>query len=366
MKIINTLAKTGILLFLIVFCACQKDDVQVKTPAARTVIAYIAANNDLSGDASVSLHQMKQGFTEAGINLIAFIAQVGSNPRLLEIHPDTAKLVKTYPILNSANPAVLSEVLQDAINMYPANEYGLILWSHGSSWMPNGIDLRSFGNDNGTRMNIPELANALPVHFNFILFDACLMGAVEVAYELKDKTDYLIAPSTETIAEGFPYNEIVPELLQPQIDYNAVAQTYFDYYNAQPDAYQSATVSVVEMQYLFGLANSMKQLCESNSVNLQTFNRDSVQRLDVYTERYTFDLLDFTDKIFPNANKDDFTNQLNKVVLCKYHTPQFILEYDINTYCGLSCYIPLPSRSDLTAYYKTLKWYHDAGLNYLF
>jgi len=61
-----------------------------------------------------------------------------------------------------------------------------------------------------------------------------------------------------------------------------------------------------------------------------------------------------------------FINQLNKMVLYKNHTPQFILEYDINTYCGLSCYIPLSSRDDLTTYYKTLKWYTDAGLNYLF
>jgi hypothetical protein len=35
-------------------------------------------------------------------------------------------------------------VLQDAINLYPANEYDLILWSHGSSWMPNGIDLNTY------------------------------------------------------------------------------------------------------------------------------------------------------------------------------------------------------------------------------
>jgi len=366
MKIINIIAKTGILLFLLAFCACQKDDVQVKTPAARTVIAYIAGDNDLSGDASVSLDAMEQGFSEAGVNLIVFIAQTGSNPRLLEIHKGKETPVKTYSTLNTSEPAVLNEILQDAVSLYPAQEYGLILWSHGSSWMPDGSMLRSFGNDNGNRMNIPDLANALPVRFNFILFDACLMGAVEVAYELKDKTDYLIASSTETIAEGFPYNQVIPKLLQPKIDYKTVAQTYFDYYNSQSGAYRSATVSVVETQYLPGLANSMKQLCENNPANLQTFNRTSVQRLDVYNEQYVFDLLDFVNKIFPNANKDDFTNQLNKAVLCKYHTPQFILMYDINTYCGLSCYIPLASRSDLTTYYKTLKWYQDAGLSSLF
>ena len=367
MKNINIIAKTGVFLFLLAFCACQKEESENETPVAdRTIIVYMAADNDLSYDAFESLQQMEQGFSESHTQLIVFFDQGDGNPCLAEIHPDKNKIVNSYPELNSADPAVLNEVLQDAIVLYPAQKYGLILWSHGSSWMPNGIGLRSFGNDNGTRMNIPDLANSLPTKFNFILFDACLMGAVEVVYELKDKADYIIASPTETQATGFPYDAIVPKLLQPAIDYNAVAQTYFNYYNVQQDAYQSATVSVVKTQYLPDLAASMKQLCENNPVNMNTFDRTSVQRLDVYDEQYTFDFLDFTDKIFPNANKDDFVNQLNKVVLYKYHTPQFIMMYDINAFCGLSCYIPLASRPDLTAYYKTLKWYRDAGLNLLF
>ncbi len=72
------------------------------------------------------------------------------------------------------------------------------------------------------------------------------------------------------------------------------------------------------------------------------------------------------DEIFSNANKNDFMNQLNKAVLCKYHTSQFVQKYDINTYCGLGCYIPLSYRDDLNIYYKTLKWYKDAGLDYLY
>ena len=354
----------SILLVFIITACSKEDDIKFVT-SNRTIIAYIAGDNDLAGDAFVSLQQMEQGFSETGVNLIVFIAETGENPQLLEIHPEKEKVVKTCPVLNTADPAVLKEVLQDAIDLYPAQEYGLILWSHGSSWMPASSGLRSFGNDNGSRMNIPDLTENLPVRFKFILFDACLMGSVEVAYELKDKTDYIIASSTETIYEGFPYDEIIPELMQPTIDYNAVAQTYFDYYNTQQGAYQSATVSVVETQQLPALAIAMKQLCENNPVNMAAFDRTSVQRLDVYNEQYTFDLLDFVDKVFPNVNKDDFIAQLNKAVLYKNHTPQFIQGYDINTYCGLSCYIPLSSRGDLNAYYKTLKWYQDAGLEYI-
>ena len=362
----NRLISLSTILLLIVFGACQKEEEMPINPVSRTIIGYMAADNDLSYDAFESLQQMEQGFSETGTRLVVFLDRGDGNPCLAEIYPGKNKIVKSYPELNSANPNVLKEVIQDALDLYPAREYGLILWSHGSSWMPSESYLRSFGNDNGARMNIPDLAANLPVHFNFILFDACLMGAVEVAYELKDKADYIIASPTETVYTGFPYGQIIPELVQPEIDFNKVAQLYFDYYNVQQDAYQSATVSVVETRYLPDLAVAMRHLCENNPVNLQSFDRTSVQRLDVCEEQYTFDLLDFTDKLFPNVDKDDFITQLNKVVLNKYHTPQFIMEYDINVFCGLSCYIPLPDRNDLNTYYKTLKWYRDAGLDYLF
>jgi len=366
MKNIKLIAKTCLILVLAVFSACQKEDIQ-KNPAIRTIIVYMVANNSLYTDVSTSLQQIEQGFSETGTQLVVFIAQPAESPQLLEIHPGKETLVKTYPDdLNAVDPAVLKEITQDVINLYPAKEYGLIMWSHGTSWMPASSLLRSFGNDFGAQMNIPDLANNLPVRFKFILFDACLMGSVEVEYELKDKTDYIIASSTETIYNGFSYDRVIPELIQPAINYHAIAQSYFDYYNEQQGAYQSATVSVVETQRLPALAAAMKQLCENNPVDMAAFDRTSVQRLDVYKEQYTFDLLDFVNKIFPDADKNDFVAQLDKAVLCKYHTPQFILEYDINTYCGLSCYIPIADRDDLNAYYKTLKWYRDAGLNYLF
>lgn len=44
----------------------------------------------------------------------------------------------------------------------------------------------------------------------------------------------------------------------------------------------------------------------------------------------------------------------------------FLSEYEIKTYCGLSCSIPHPQRNDLNSYYKTLKWYKSVGINNVF
>ena len=97
-----------------------------------------------------------------------------------------------------------------------------------------------------------------------------------------------------------------------------------------------------------------------------SIDRGSIQRLDLYKEQYTFDLLDFVDKAFTSIDKSTFVNQLNQAVIYKAHTPMFLSEYEIETYCGLSCYIPHPQRDDLNIYYKTLEWYRAAGIYNLF
>lgn len=354
--------------FLSVFIvtACNKDEWSSIESVNRTIIVYMAADNDLSADALADIEEMKQGFSETKNNLIVFVDITGKPPYLLKIDEKKETVIKLYSELDSADPETLAKITREIIRLYPAEEYGLILWSHGTSWFPAGVALRSFGKDtgygNGSGINMVELAESLPVKFKFILMDACLMGSVEVAYELKDNTDFIIASSTETIYTGFPYDKIIPELIKPMIDYKAVAQHYFDDYDNLKGAYRSATVSVIETQYLRELLRQLKVIFGNNTKNTYLFDRTSVQRMDNYEEQYCFDLADFVNVFFPETDKSRFIDQLNKTVIYKAHTPMFLSKYEINTYCGLSCYIPHPLREDLNNYYKTLQWYKDLDM----
>jgi hypothetical protein len=130
-------------------------------------------------------------------------------------------------------------------------------------------------------------------------------------------------------------------------------------------AYRSATISLIDPSELEALAAEIKKILTENSTDFSSFDRASVQRLDVYNEQYHFDLSDFFNKIFPNADKSAFEEQLKKTVLYKANTPQFIEMYDIETYCGLSCYIPFDNRPDLNRYYSDLGWSIDSGMNQL-
>jgi hypothetical protein len=196
----------------------------------------------------------------------------------------------------------MNALLREIIEMYPSDDYGLILWSHGTSWLPAGMQLKSFAKDGNRQMDIPEL-------------------------------------------------------IKQQPDFRKVAENYFMYYNEQEnELYRSATISVVNTRELEALAAVTAQAIAGRPFDMTTFDRRSVQRLDVYTEQYTFDFMDFVNKAFPETDKTALTEQLNKAVLYKAHTAGFIGMYDIDTFCGLSCYIPHPSRDDLNSYYQHLNW----------
>ena len=58
-------------------------------------------------------------------------------------------------------------------------------------------------------IEIKDLANAIPYKLDYILFDACLMATVEVAWELRNVCDYLAVSPCEIPAAGFDFRNLV-------------------------------------------------------------------------------------------------------------------------------------------------------------
>lgn len=333
----------------------------------RTVLIYMAADNDLADNALRNIEQMKSSYPIDGKNnLLVFVNLPEEKPYLIKIETDTEIVIKQYEEFNSLEVQNMRRVLTEMISMYPAGKYGLVLWSHGSSWLPSNIKTRSFGEEKGLQMDITKLPGALPVKFDFILFDACLMGSVEVAYELKDNADYIIASSTEILYTGFPYDMVIPDLIAASPDLQKMAKKYMYYYQQLTGIYRSATISVIHTKELKQLAEITSLLLGGNSVNLDLFDRSIVQRLDSYEEQYLFDFSDFIHKVLPDIQTASFDKQVQKTVLYKAHTDEFMGDFFIRTYCGLSSYIPLESRNVLNNYYQSLKWYKDSGYKSLF
>lgn len=368
-----------------------------------TVLIYIAADNNLASNARHNIEDLKTGDVPVWFNegrgdvLLVYADIAGEVPRLMRISKDRYGAVATevlmeYPdTVNSIAPEVMSEVLSYAASLFPSNRNGLVLWSHGTGWLPDdyysrpysssgtimpmsldkdpyAIYVKSFGEDYDAteNMDIKDIAQALPVHYSYILFDACLMGGVEVAYELKDCCDYLVSSSAEILAAGFPYKEVSGYLLDGSL--SALKAMSDEYYRTYIN--DGATVSVVETKALDALASSVRMVLESGGADsIPELDMDSLQgyfrRLwnghSYYEPHWFYDLGDFISKIAPDeASLDAFQAALESAVVYRRSTENFVLgnrvQFPIKTFSGLSTYVPNPENSYLDDYYRTLAW----------
>lgn len=173
------------LLSLLSFVACDKEEVVIPTTAPRTVLIYFAGDNSLSGYVSQNLRAIKKGIERDGLNngnLLIYTDKQNEAPQLfqLKVEADTIRqiVLETYDSnQNSASTETLTQIIDKVQKEYPADSYGLVLWSHGTGWLPSDIYsyLRSFGQDGKNNfMEINDLASALS-KYHLILFCSTLV-----------------------------------------------------------------------------------------------------------------------------------------------------------------------------------------------
>lgn len=383
-------------LAIISSCCSSKDGPE---HSVNSILIYISAANSLKGYAETSLQDIIDGYLPKSDNkeeILMVFYHTGAGNATLKRYKSSAsgekyeETVMAYGSdFNSSEASGFAQVLADAEAAYPANHHTLILWSHATGWLPagyygsptdatsstrfsldyedpyshlvkSGEDLKSFGEDNGSEIDLIDLANALPHHYDLILFDCCLMGGIEVAYQLKEKCDYIIFSPTEILAEGFPYNIIIEKLfLYPPYNntegMTMVCQDYYDLYNSYSGIMRSATVSLVDCSALDGLANICKGIYDSHYDRLDTLNTSYIQQYYRGNHPWFFDLGDYVNALSDSAEYESFQKAMSLAVPFKLATDIF-LNISITSYSGLSTYIPNNNYTNLNSYYRTLEW----------
>lgn len=363
---------TGLLFCFPLFWGCTND---VPDPVAptRTVLIYMAADNSLSSYSYKNIESIVQGTTKTALNggnLVVYVDAADAAPQLLQIKVKSdgsiQKLaIKDYAEQNSADPLVMRSIFDEVRTSFPADSYGLVLWSHGTAWLPYNVQpmLRSFGQDESNWMEIDELAEALPDHvFDFIMFDACYMASTEVAYALRDKADYILASPTEVLGEGFPYKLIIGNFFTETADLQQIAETFYNYYNQQTGLYQSASVSLIATEQLDNLAAICREIVIGKQNAIASLPIQELQQLEYlgYTYHALYDFDDFINRLATEAQYTNYLSILNKVVLYKQTTPNATYakgQLVINQFSGLSIYVPQNGLATLNDWYKGMAWY---------
>jgi hypothetical protein len=392
------------------------------------LLLYSAGYNSLSSYLKEDIEELLSGWLPGSwrsqnILLIYSHATVNSrdyktpsSPTLTRVCRDVdGTLIKdtlvVYPDnTHSATPEQMHEVLSYIQRNFPSKSYGMIFSSHGNGYLPAGYysdpdkyvftekkglmprqgegrraaqpvpyvapehdpslpEVKSIGQDlvGGNlsyEIDLDDFAEAIPMYMEYILFDACLMGGVEVAYELKDKCKYVGFSQTEVLAEGFDYKTITEHLLKPQHpDPQGVCEDYFTQYDTQQGIMRSATISMADCTQMEPLAQICKTLFEKYREGIANLSPYFIQRYYRGNYHWFYDLEDIIDKAGASDEElEELRSALGKCLVYKASTPEFMVSFEINTYSGFSMYLPCDGSAELDKYYKTLSWNKATGL----
>ena len=366
----------------------------------RTVLAYIAAENSLSYGAfhEQDIDEMLQaaGDIPANSRLLIYLDDT-SNPRILSIEQQsgrrpTSRVVYEYSEeQNSGDVETLRTVMEWVYDNYPSSTYGLIFWSHGDAWLPaKAIPQRSICIDNernnysnsGSKMDIADVADVLAgfPRFEFIMFDACFMQAVEVAYELRNVARYVIASPAEIPNPGAPYERMVKPFFSLPFDGAEVVEQYYRMYNDSvmpvydygSDRY-GVSLSVIDCGHLDALANATagmvtKYVSRDEAIDLKgvqryyplsSKSRPEFYDMNGYMQRLITDEADYVrwKSVF------DLAVPYARSTAWWYSNDAYTQHVDLDNYGGVSCYVP-QDRSiydGLNEKFRATSWYMDAG-----
>ena len=354
--------------------------------ARRAVLVYQVANNNLGSsqydimDIREMLTAARSGDIPSDCRLIVYNdgpagRGTSSDPVLMEITPAGADTLITYSRADlSVTPARMNLVFDDFERIAPADDRGLILWSHGTGWLQDGIATpadrrRSFGYEPGGKMmNITTLASVLGSRdFGFVYFDCCYMASVETLYELRQCSPRFVASVTELPVQGMPYHLNIREFFaqgEPRL-IQAAANT-FQAYNELSGQARTCTMSVIDASAIDDLADAVKAIYSKAPSSFPDGCNPQRYTVTSAAACYYFDLRDYLASLCRTIEQGDtlmadFDAAMTRCVLYSAATPMLWNSIPLTECSGLSTYILRNSDSVTRKNYNTLSWYSDVA-----
>ena len=395
-----------------------------KHPRAHVMMCF--GFNNLSSSLAEDIRDLEKGFIPGSAplenylfvfsHLVESSYSTPSAPKLQRIflgpdgNPMKETLLEMEPGTISNRAECIREVLEFLKEKYPEIEsFGVLMSSHGTGWTPPGYCTTGYKNEGNSDViewrrsafsetylsgeylyepvpgvksmgytvtgvnptvayetDIREIADLLPFKLDYIIFDACFMGGVEVACEFRDKCNFVVASQTEILSDGMDYTTMISDLLEGnRADLVSLATNYFNHYNLSSGSKRSATISVVDCSKLGTLAAVCRNLFRNYDISKDNVDASKLQKYFYYTNHaWFYDLYSIVQAA--GASKTELSDlqwALDECILYKAATPTFALYgFPIDTHSGLSMYLPEKERTQLNSYYRELTWNKLTGL----
>ncbi len=397
------------------------------SPVARKVfILYSCGYNNLASYLKKNIDSLSRGYLPSGRKgddvLLVFSKTTAKSrdyttpmqPALFRLYRGmdgkcTADTVLTLPSTAvAADPATMKQVLTYVRDNYQSNSYGMVFSSHATGWLPLGYYANPYKFDGGSsgdewflsaprrafryswpeeregfpmvktvgqeqsgsvswEMSLKDFAEAIPMHMDYILFDACFMGCVETAYELRNVCSAVGFSPAEILGDGYDYTGMGMQLLRNSVpDPSAVLADYVARYDAMSGVWHSAVASLVDCSRMDDLAALCKELFQTHRAQLQSADASRIQPFFGGSKHWFYDLGDILDKAgITAAERARLDAILSDAVIYKGHTGQYYSDADqrthkIETFSGLTMFLPSMGSTYLNAFYRDNISWNDA------
>ena len=265
------------------------------------------------------------------------------------------------------DPKTLESFIDYAHSNYPANRNILIFWDHGGGSVSGyGYDEK---NPNSGSMDLAEISSALKnagIKYDFIGFDACLMGSLETDLMAAQYADYLIGSEETEPGIGWYYTDWLTALSKntsmPTLDIGKQIIDDFVDTCARQCAGQKTTLSLVDLSELQAtVGDEFRAFCSDTQGLITSGDYASVS--DARTGSREFATSSHIDQIdmvnFARRVGTEEGNALAEVLLSavKYNRTSGNMT---NAY-GISIYFPYNSKSATVD--KAVSTYEKIGLD---
>lgn len=366
-------------------CRDNEDPIIPEKQTEQTIIMFFPWSTNLLSYFQQNIRDFSEAIEKKGLNSERVIVCLSSSPSTAELfelkYKDgkcIADTLKYYQDQSFVNHFDITKMLNDIKNVSSASRYGLIIGCHGMGWLPiKGVNTKSTNNllhyDIQTtpmtryfgglspkyQIEVKDLAEGIlnaGLKMEYILFDDCYMSSIEVAYDLKDVTDFLIACPTEVLVYGFPYHKC-GEFLIGKVNYASIINAFYDFYNNYQ--YPYGTAAVTDCRELDKLATIIQQINSNKTIKDKDII-NNIQKMDGYSPTIFFDFGDYISQICSDSILiNEFVIQLNKTIPFKCCTEKY--------YSALKGALPIykfsgittsePSTNQLATSVQTTEWY---------
>lgn len=296
-----------ILLFVALSCIAQQICcAELQMPVKDwTFITYMAADNDLAQFSRKNLIQQASIGSNKNINIVVHLdTKTPAHQKITKrYYVEKEKLIlfnaedqNGHPAMDSGDPHTLIDCCKWAITNFPAKNYALVLWNHGTGIIdigrprtinpshlfsfnpinhlleldrskefldfygcitpedPKGV---CFDDTTGHYITNQGLEEALRIicseylhgkKFEIIAFDACLMSMLEIGTMLQEFGEIMVSSQEVELGPGYPYDKMLEPFLQGSLDKTAFAKhmvkSYGDSYNKITHDYTQSAINL--------------------------------------------------------------------------------------------------------------------------